>query len=166
MNEALNNRASECALCPRCGKPGRTVSEVTVQSLVTDQAKTRFKQLHGFSFCPTAGCAVVYFRAGSGECVFQQEVRVDVFQKSTNPKRLVCYCFGHTLEAVQADARANSASRTLEEIKANCAQGLDRCEETNPQGSCCLGNVQRVIRETVDKNGLPPSGSSCGCCRG
>lgn len=166
MNHAPNHQGAGSALCPQCGQPGRPVPAVTVQSLVTEPAKARLRSLTGFHFCATPNCGVVYFRATSAECVSQQDVRVTVFQKSADPKRLVCYCFGHTVDAVQSEARASEFSRIFEDIKARCAQGLDQCEHTNPQGSCCLGNVQRVLREVVGRSSLPPSGSSCGCCHG
>jgi Zinc binding domain len=165
MNEFPKDRASDSALCPRCGRPGRDISAVTVQSLVTEQAKARLKSTIGFCFCATPKCGVAYFQPASGECVLQEELRLVVFQKSADPKRLVCYCYGHTVIAIQSEVRASGFSRILEDIKDKCAQGLDQCNRTNPQGSCCLGNVQRVIREAVGRNSLPPSGGSCGCCR-
>ncbi len=39
--------------------------------------------------------------------------------------------------------------KSYTDIKTKCAQGLDDCAHNNPQGSCCLGNVQRVIREAT-----------------
>lgn len=166
MTEASHSLDRNSASCPQCGQPGRPVSEVTVQSLLMDQAKAKLKFTSAFCFCATPQCAVVYFQPASGDRVIQSDLGVAVFQKSADPKRLVCYCFGHTLEAIQSEVRASGFSRILEDIKRQCAQGLDRCERTNPQGSCCLGNVRRVIREVVGRNSLPPSGSSCGCCRG
>lgn len=163
MSRHRKNCQSESAVCPRCGQAGRAVSEETVGSLVTDQAAAKLGRMSGFWFCPAANCGVVYFRAGSGEWVSQEEVRVAVFQKSADPKRLVCYCFGHSVEAVQSKVRAGGGSRILEDIKSRCARGLDDCEHTNPQGSCCLGNVQRVFREVSGGKGAE---GSCGCCHG
>lgn len=156
MTEASHSLDRDSASCPQCGQPGGPVSEVTVQSLLLDQAKAKFTS--AFRFCATPQCAVVYFQPVSGDRVIQSDLRVAVFQKRADPKRLVCYCFGHTVKAVQSEVRASGFSRILEDIKRQCAQGLDRCERTNPQGSCCLGNVQRVIRELGSGNSLPSSG--------
>ena len=166
MNHAPTKHASNGALCPQCGQPGRPVTETTVQSLVTGPTKAKLKFTSAFRFCATPQCAVVYFQPASGDRVVQSDLRVAVFQKSADPRRLVCYCFGHTVDAVQSEARASGFSRILEDIKGKCAQGLDKCEHTNPQGSCCLGNVQRVLREMIGRDKLPNSGSSCGCCQG
>lgn len=92
------------------------------------------------------------------------EVGVPIFQKSTSPERLVCYCFGLTVAAIQREVGATGTSRIATDIKTKCAQGLDDCVRTNPQGRCCLGNVQRVIREASgDKRQLPADGGGC-CC--
>lgn len=155
---------ADSASCPQCGQPSRPVSEVTVQSLLMDEAKDKLKLTSAFRFCATTQCAVVYFQPASGAHVVRSDLRVAVFQKSADAKRLVCYCFGHTVEAIQSEVRASGFSRILEDIKRQCAQGLDRCERTNPQGSCCLGNVQRVIRDSAGGNDLSSSGSSCSCC--
>jgi hypothetical protein len=108
---------------------------------------------------------VVYYKPGSNDIVRVNEVRVEVFQKSKNPDRLVCYCFGHTVRAVQGEVRATGSSSILQDIKSRCAQGLDACERTNPQGSCCLGNVQRLVNE-VKGDSPPPGAGGCFCCRG
>lgn len=161
MNQPRSNRGSVSTVCPRCGQPGRPVSEVTVQSLVTERAQARLKSLIGFRFCATPNCEVAYSHQLSGETVLQGELRAVIFQKSADPRRLVCYCFGHTAGAVQSEVRATRVSSILEEIKAKCAQGLDACERNNPRGSCCLGNVQRLIREA----GYGPAPHGC-CCKG
>jgi len=108
---------------------------------------------------------VVYYKPGSDEIVRLNEVRVEVFQKSKNPDRLVCYCFGRTVRAVQSEVCATGSSSILEEIKSKCAQGFDACERTNPQGSCCLGNVQRLVNQAKGDSTRPAAGDCC-CCRG
>jgi acetylornithine deacetylase/succinyl-diaminopimelate desuccinylase-like protein len=151
--------------CPRCGQQGRSVSAATVESLVTPAARSRLRlrSLDGFQFCATPKCDVAYFHPPTGETVICAEVRVPIFQKHTEPERLVCYCFQHTVAEIQREVRATGTSRIATDIKAKCARSLDDCEHTNPQGSCCLGNVQRVIREATGDNQPPPSAAG-GCC--
>ena len=66
--------------------------------------------------------------------------------KETEPSRPICYCFGHTIEEIEAEILAVGNTAIPAEIAAKCKQGLDRCEKTNPQGSCCLGNINQVIK--------------------
>jgi hypothetical protein len=149
--------------CPRCGQGGRKVSVTTIESLVQPAARLRLHSPDGFRFCATPTCDVAYFHPVSGDIVNAPEVSVPIFQKSTDPERLVCYCFQHTVAEVQREVVASGDSRIAADIKAKCAQGLDDCQRTNPQGACCLGNVQRVIREVTGAN-RPPSSEAGGCC--
>jgi len=79
------------------------------------------------------------------------------------PARLVCYCFGHTVAAIQREVEATGTSGIAADIREKCAQGLDQCSRTNPEGKCCLGNVQRVVREASGDNRPRPADEG-GCC--
>lgn len=160
LTSADSNRKS---VCPRCGQAGRSVSATTLKSLLCSETQLRLRSVAGFQFCATPKCNVTYFHPTARETVLDAEVRVPIFQKGTAAERLVCYCFQHTVAEIQQEVRATGTSRIATEIKAKCARGLDDCEHTNPQGSCCLGNVQRVIREAGGTNQSPPSDTGC-CC--
>ncbi|HAO78674.1 MAG TPA: (2Fe-2S)-binding protein [Verrucomicrobia subdivision 3 bacterium] len=150
--------------CPRCGQEGRNVSATTLESLLHPAVRLRRRSLDGFRFCATPKCDAAYFYPASGDIIICAGVRVPIFQKGAEPERLVCYCFQHTVAEIQREVRATGISRTAYDIKAKCAQSLDDCEHTNPQGSCCLGNVQRVIREATGDNQPPPSeAGGCYC---
>jgi hypothetical protein len=151
------------AVCPRCGEKGRSVSATTLKSLLQPAAWARLRSLAGFQFCAMPKCDVAYFHPDSRETVMAAEVRVPIFQKGAEPERLVCYCFQHTVAEIQQEVRATGTSRIATDIKAKCARGQDDCAHTNPQGSCCLGNVQRVIREAAGNN-QPPSSDVGDCC--
>ena len=165
MSEPSDKPCHDNAICPRCRQPGRAASTVTVAAMFSPETSRRLTSMAGFHFCATQDCDVAYFSPASGELVLQREVRAPIFQKSTDPHRLVCYCFGNTVGAVQSEVRAKGSSSILDDIKAKCAQGLDACERNNPQGACCLGNVRRLIREARTST-VPPMAGSCGCCGG
>lgn len=135
------------APCPDCGRVGRAVSGFTLESLVTGEARARLARTDGWRFCPTAHCPVIYHQPASGLRLGFGSVRVPVFQKSTAPDRPVCYCFHHTVAEIESQVRATGWSTVPADIKARCAHGLDACERNNPQGSCCLGNVARVVKD-------------------
>ncbi len=153
------------AACPRCGQKSRSVSPATIGSLVTPAARARLRSLAGFQFCATPKCDVTYFHPANGETVMAAEVSVPIFQKGTGQERLVCYCFGYTVEEIQREFRTTGISQIATDIKTKCTQGLDDCAHTNPQGSCCLGNIQRVIREAAGDNQSPPSDAGSCCCQ-
>lgn len=127
--------------CPSCGERGRVVSMTTVRALST----TTFDDGASVWFCETTTCAVVYYVEDGGH-VEKSELRVAVFQKETDPARPVCYCFEHSVRDVLDAERGDGTNPIVEAITSACRAGLDRCEETNPQGRCCLGNVRGLLR--------------------
>lgn len=135
--------------CPRCGARGRKVAAVTLGSLLCAKAARRFDGSPGFRFCKTETCDVVYFDSLSATLFQTHDLGVPVFQKSTDPTRLVCYCFEHTVEAVREDASATGASAIADDVAAKCRRGLARCEQMNPQGSCCLRNMRQLARAAI-----------------
>lgn len=133
--------------CPSCGSTGRPVKPVTIECLVVEAARVRVGGADGFRFCAEPSCEVAYFRPEAGIRILRSEVRVCIGQKETEAPRPICYCFEHTIEAIEAEVAATGSSTVAEQIVAKCRQGLDRCEETNPEGACCLGRVRRAIEE-------------------
>lgn len=135
---------SEAYECPSCGDPGSKVKQTTLDHLVDAEG---FEKLVHPRFCATGSCDVVYFD-GSGTVIPKRALRVAVFQKGSSPSRPVCYCFNHSVAEVIAAGRAGRPNSIVEAITDACRRGLDRCEETNPQGRCCLANVRRVAKAT------------------
>ena len=151
--------------CPRCGAKGRKVKAVTIESQVTDEAKASLDALDGFRFCPTGDCSVAYYRPEDGALIDKGRTRFPIFQKESSPERLVCYCFQHSVQEIRDEARDSADTQVIQEIKDSCKRGLDDCARNNPQGSCCLGNVSKVVKEA---KGLAAAygneyGDACGC---
>lgn len=133
--------------CPRCGHRGHRVSETTLERLVLPSHRSAPCGLTWF--CGAPRCDVVYFDV-DGDCILTTALRVVVFEKSTDPARPVCYCFGHTVAEVIAATRPDGSNAIVEAITDACRRGVDRCDETNPRGRCCLGNVRALLgREPV-----------------
>lgn len=87
--------------CPSCGKKGRLVKPVTVESLLTEEARTRAGRTEGFRFCAEPSCDVAYFHPESGDRFLRADVKVRIGQKETSPPRPICYCFDHTVEEIE-----------------------------------------------------------------
>jgi len=154
MNKRHPHGTQKMLPCPRCGElPGdctcksKAVKAMTVKSLVTEEALARVGQTEGFRFCFETDCDIVYFNPATGDRYLRDDVRVRVGQKETSPPRPVCYCFNYTVEDIEADVAQTGTSGIPDEITKQCRAGLDRCEVTNPQGSCCLGNVRKALKE-------------------
>ncbi|MBI3011274.1 MAG: hypothetical protein HYY58_02135 [Candidatus Omnitrophica bacterium] len=117
--------------CPACGP----------------EARARIPAQEEFCFCKTADCEVVYFR--DGEALFQKnDVAVRLGLKEPNNSHApVCYCFGWTPKKIGEEIERTGQSSVIEQIKSQVKSGNCYCEVTNPQGSCCLGNVSRAVKQ-------------------
>lgn len=158
------------AACPACGQAGRQVKPITIESLVAPEARLRVGSAEGFRFCAEPSCEIAYYRSDPLAAISRSEVRVPIGQKGDGPPRPVCYCFEHSAEDIVADVVANGGSRLAEQITDNCRVGMQRCEELNPQGSCCLGTVRQLIAAAQAGQGTDAAGHACdapeaeGCC--
>lgn len=141
-------------VCPRCGGPGRGVTSITLAAQVAPPRLATLAERDGWRLCPTAKCDVVYFLGA--ETLERDAVLSTPFHKSEDPARLVCFCFSHTVAAVTAAGAPLRAA-----IAAECNAGRDDCERLNPQGRCCLGNVDAVLRAAAVLVG-GPAPACCG----
>jgi len=126
---------------------GKPVTRLTLGALLKPEARARIPLQEEFCCCRTATCEVVYFRGG--EALFRKDdLPVPVgFKDPGNPTAPVCYCFGWTPKQIQAELETTGKSTVIDQIKAQVKAGNCYCEVTNPQGSCCLGNVAKAVQE-------------------
>ena len=71
-------------------------------------------------------------------------VRVGI--KETDDPIPLCYCFGYDRKAVHDDICRNGNTDIQKVITQRVKDGECRCDETNPCGGCCLGNVSSAIK--------------------
>lgn len=142
-----SGRAADERACPRCEMRGRSVKPITIRSLVAASALGEGADLNGFYYCDTPACEVAYFQPSTGNLILKGQVRVRIGKKETAPPRTACYCFAHTAEEIEAQVAETGNSTIPDEIAEKCRQGLDRCEETNPRGTCCLASVRKIMKE-------------------
>lgn len=141
--------------CPGCSAAGKPVTAVTLQALLTPAALATLPRRDGWRHCPAAGCATVYYHPDSGDVVAASGVTVRVGTKETAAPRPLCYCFGKTAEDIEAEVTRTGASTIGDRITEQCRLGLERCAETNPQGSCCLGNIRAAERRALQGATVP-----------
>jgi len=135
--------------CPACGERGKTVGRLTLGALLKADRRAQIPTQQEFCFCKTASCDVVYFLPG--RALFRKDdLSVPVGLKEPNaPFVPACYCFGWTPEKIRAELAATGRSTVIDQIKAQVKAGNCYCEVTNPQGSCCLGNVAKAVQQAT-----------------
>lgn len=132
-------------ICHTCGQKGKSVSAETINALV----KPELAPEGGFTdghYCFNIEDSTIYFFS-DGYSVRKEDLTIRVGFKETDAPQMVCYCFEHTKDAIQADFQAYGESRIEAAIRAEVNSGSCSCESKNPKGKCCLGDVRAAYRE-------------------
>lgn len=130
--------------CPVCGRPSRSVSPLTLQNHVPKV----FRDVLGgvAAYCLNGACRVVYFNP-QGFTVSVGQTTRPVTLKEKGGHVPVCYCFGFTRGDVAKGLSCGAESGISARIREGIKEGRCDCERQNPQGTCCLANVDAVIAE-------------------
>lgn len=132
--------------CPNCGEIGKPVDELTLKSFLSVSLRQIGKTQ--YLFCRSESCPVVYFSKDGAQTFTVDHVREKVYQKDADADDcFVCYCFQHTVGEVRS-ASPQAQVEILEGINTGIRAQQCACESRNPQGSCCLGNVREIMRQT------------------
>ena len=81
-------------------------------------------------------------------CVVEKgDVPVRVGLKEREDPVPLCYCFGFSLADVRREIAETGRCGIPARITAEVRAGRCSCEVKNPSGVCCLGEVNRAVRE-------------------
>ena len=136
----LDVQGSVSAACPTNGKTGRRVDPQTIKAML--HLPLNILRNVEYRFCSDSHCPTVYYSIDGTQTFVEADLRERVFQKHPQDANVfVCYCFRHTSGEIHADG---------ENIAAEINQGIQNdqcaCDIRNPQGSCCLGNVNSLVK--------------------
>lgn len=131
-------------VCVECGTKAREIDTITLKALLTTDALKRLES-GPYHFCSEETCDAVYFN-GSGSVFGTADVTVPVWQKTDDPYAHVCYCFEHSEDSMRKEVVEIGSTNAPDEIKRLIQEGKCACEVRNPQGTCCLGNVVKVVK--------------------
>ena len=137
--------APQPTVCPTCQHSGKPVDSLTLKALLAVPL-TRLRT-EEYRFCRSLDCPTVYYSADGTLTFTEADLREHVYQKHPmDDSVFVCYCFRHTLGDIKAEWVETHTSAVIEDITAGIRANQCACDIRNPQGSCCLGNVQAVIK--------------------
>ena len=132
--------------CPECNQKGKVVQGQTVKALLS--VSLRSIQNTDYYFCRTQSCPVVYYSADSKSVFTTSQLRERVYQKEPSVDDVfVCYCFKHTVSEIR-NASPEARVTMVNDINAGIQANQCACDLRNPQGSCCLGNVRGLMKQT------------------
>lgn len=131
--------------CPRCGEVGRVVADETIETILKPGHADGLLAVER-RFCRTPGCPVLYYGA-DGRVVEKGAASVRVGVKETDDPVPLCYCFGFSRADVRRQVAERGDSDIPARITAEVRAGHCSCEVKNPSGTCCLGDVNRAVKE-------------------
>jgi len=133
--------------CPRCGVQSQhRVQAVTLRALLLEPEQSLVSQ-GDHLLCLSPACPVVYFDPAGGAAFTKDQLRVRVGFKEAVAPRPLCYCFGHSWESLREEWLATGHSTVAAAIREAMRTDGCRCEETNPKGVCCLGDVTEALNQ-------------------
>lgn len=139
MDQSVSN------MCLQCGNKGKVVGNATIKSIISVSLH-RVEDVKHF-FCASPDCSVVYFAEDESETFYTHDLRERVYQKeSDSDDVLVCYCFFHTLGDIHSSLSEGMTHVIVDDINEGIQKGHCACDWRNPQGTCCLGNVLKIIK--------------------
>ena len=134
------------AFCLECKQKGKVVQGQTVKALLS--VSLRSVQDKEYYFCRTQTCPVVYFSADGESTSTISQLRERVYQKEPSIDDVfVCYCFKHTVAEI-SNASPETRVSMIDDINTGIQTNQCACDLRNPQGSCCLGNVRSLMKQT------------------
>jgi len=132
-------------VCPTCGNHGKPVSPETLRALLQPSLQSHVEDAN-YCFCASSTCPVVYFLPGTAQTFVREQLTVRVGVKETSAPRPLCYCFGHSQESLREEWLRTGKSTAVAAIQVAIKAGTCRCQVTNPQGNCCLGDVLQSLK--------------------
>lgn len=136
--------------CPTNGKIGKLIDNLTLKAMLA-KPLTELRPVE-YRFCKDTTCPTVYYSVDGLQTFGEPDLRERVYQKHPQEADvLVCYCFHHTVGEVIRDIDTTHGARVFAEINQGIKNGQCACNIRNPQGSCCLGNVNSVIKRARKK---------------
>jgi hypothetical protein len=142
-NQDYNENIS---ICSSCKNKAKSVKIVTLKSMLIPTALETLNTEENYFFCSTKNCDVVYFNTNNQKYL-KSDIKEVVHQKDASLSTPICYCFGWTKEKIKYYLENELAPNPLAHIRENIKEKRCGCEVNNPQGSCCLGNVTKYIKE-------------------
>jgi CopZ-like zinc binding protein len=141
---SLDKLKNESA-CPSCATVGQVISDQTIQAILKPEQALSLLAV-GRRFCATPSCEVVYY-GDDGRAVTKSEIPIRVGLKESEDPIPLCYCFGFSLADVRREIVETGLCTVPARIKAEVRAGQCSCEIKNPSGTCCLGEVNRAVKQ-------------------
>ncbi len=142
--------APPSADCPESGTASRKIQRRTIEHLVKPDRVGEIADTQ-YYYCADSDCPVVYFANDDVKTFTTEDLKVKVFAKDPGGDVNVCYCYDWTRDRIKNELAETGQSTALRKIAEKIRAKPCECDIKNPKGTCCLGDVNRVVREAKEE---------------
>lgn len=100
-----------------------------------------------YRFCASPDCPVVYY--SQKHCFTKDDLRIRVGLKEKDGLIPLCYCFGFNEQDLREEIKAKGHTTIPQRITDLTKERMCACEERNPSGACCLGEVTKTAKRLM-----------------
>jgi Zinc binding domain len=134
--------------CLSCDGQSRPVSLRTMLLMLKPELFDQVGESQ-YRFCTSPDCPAVYF---SRERIFStSDLRIRIGLKEKDGPITLCYCFGFSEQAIREEIAADGITTIPQRIAALIKERMCACEERNPSGACCLGEVTKAAKRLMQE---------------
>lgn len=136
------------AACPVSGTLSRKVQRRTLEHLLKPEKLGLLRDVQYYC-CRETNCDAVYFSNENAPFFTTADLPVKVFAKDQGDEVPVCYCFDWTRARIKQQIKETGQSAAAVEIAREIKAGNCACDIKNPKGECCLGDVNKLVKEAL-----------------
>ena len=141
--------APPSADCLQSGTSSRKIQHRTLEHLVKPEQAEEIVDTQ-YYYCADTDCSVVYFAGEGARSFTTADLIVKVLAKDPGGDVNVCYCYDWTRDRIKNELAETGQSSALREIAEKVRASLCECDIKNPKGTCCLGDVNKAVREAKE----------------
>ena len=132
--------------CPSCQGSSQPVTLRTMLLMLKPELFDRVGESQ-YRFCASPDCQVVYFFRERSFTTSDLRIRVGLKEKDGLIP--LCYCFGFFEQDLRREIEAKGHTTIPQRITALTKERMCACEERNPSGTCCLGEVTKAVKRLL-----------------
>lgn len=137
--------------CPQCSSQSKKISTITVRYMVKGIFQSDVQEGASYRFCLSPTCSTVYFTENNHTVFTKDQLSERVAIKENEDPIPICYCFNFFQHDVEKEINETGKTTIPDFITAQVKGKNCLCEYTNPQGTCCLGHVNSVVKKILNK---------------
>jgi len=138
------------AVCSESATDSKKIQRRTIEHMVKPELADKILDSQ-YYYCADADCPVVYFSMENTNKFTIEDLQVAVFAKDPGKNVNVCYCYDWTRGRIEDEIGTTGVSTASKEVAEKVRASLCECDIKNPKGTCCLGDINTVIKEAKEK---------------